>query len=343
MIENVEHIFIENRARDYTMVHDVLARYPDAEVTYCDAGDRDALAKSFGRAPRKAVFLKHHDGAFLKPFPRHPWYDKGGGVYYNLILGYNCFGSCHYCFIQTIFDDAIPTVYVNDADMCAQLREFLQKDPAAWISTGEYIDSLQLDEATRYTERVCEVMRDFPDATLELRTKSGRVDHLPPSPQARVSVAYSISPRAVVEAVEPGTANLERRLRKARFLADLGYRIVVRVDPIITTPQFADAYAELPQEIERYLGWANVAEVFLGALRFDDDLLQRMAGSTAARRLLATEYTPCPDGKYRPQRYERVEMYKRLVGGIREFEPDIDITIMMEPDYVQDAVFARAT
>ena len=325
------------------MVHGIIERFPRADVTYCAPGDRDRIGRDFAKAPRRAVFLKHHKGAFLKPFPRHPWYDKGGGVYHNLILGYNCYGSCHYCFIQTIFEDAIPTMYVNSDDMTRELRAFLENDPRAWISTGEYIDSLQLDETTHYTETVMDVMRDFPEAVLELRTKSGKVDHLPDIERPFVTVAFSISPQEVVADVEPGTASLERRLDKARLLHAKGYRIAVRIDPIIATKKYLHAYGGLASIIEERLSWHRVSEVFLGILRFDDALLKRMAASTAARRLLDAEYVPCPDGKYRPLKQARIEAYRDMVQSIRAYHPDIDITIMMEPDYVLDPVFKEDT
>ena len=110
MREEVEYLFVERGARKSAMVAAVIQRYPHASVTLCDPDQRSSIGRTLQRAHRSALYLRHHRGAFIKPFPRHPWFDGGGGVYYNLILGYNCFGGCHYCFIQSIFDDAIPTI-----------------------------------------------------------------------------------------------------------------------------------------------------------------------------------------------------------------------------------------
>jgi DNA repair photolyase len=340
MREHVDQLFVETEARNDPVVGRVIQRFPSAEVSYCDPADRSTVVEAFRRAPRRGLFLKRHRGAFLKPFPRHPWYDRGGGVYYSLILGYNCFGSCHYCFIQSIFPDAVPTLYVNAERMLDELRRFLRNDPRAWISTGEYIDSFQLDETTRYTEAIMDVMREFPESTLELRTKSGRVDHLPADPPVRARVAYSVSPEAVVAGMEPGTASLDRRLAKAKLLHEKGYAVDIRIDPVIPTTSFVGAYADLPADIERQLSWSRVSRAFLGALRFDEGLLRKLAASTAARRLLDAEYVRCPDGKYRASRHDRTAVYRRLVDGIRAYRPDIDITIMMEPAYIRRAVLS---
>lgn len=340
MREQIDIIYADDTVRDSATARRVIAAYPNARVVWCDPSQRESLGASLDHSPRRALYLKHHKGSFLKTFPRHPWYEGGGGVYYNLIIGYNCYGSCQYCFIQTIFHDALPTMYVNADDMTRELRAFLENDPSAWISTGEYIDSLQIDAATRYTERVMDVMQDFPRATLELRTKSGRVDHLPANPRAKVCVAYSISPRAVVERVEPSTASLQRRLEKARALYEKGYAIDVRIDPIIATPRFADDYRQLPDEIERVLGFDCVQRMFLGVLRFDDDLLKHMASSNAARHMLAAEYVRCPDGRYRPSRHARTAIYRDIVRAARRHRADLDITIMMEPGYVQATALA---
>ncbi len=340
MNQTVDHIIIENSVRNTPTARRFVSRYPEAAVTVCPSEkDRPAWATEV-KSPKRAVYIARRRGPFLKEFPGHPWYGPGGGCRHNLILGYNCLASCRYCFVQTIFDDPIPTIFADSGEMISELRAFLGRNPDAGVSTGEYIDSLLFDDVTGYTRDLMNIFAGFPSSTLELRTKSPHVEHLPAQPIPQVLVSYSISPPEVVRVAEPGTADLATRLENARRLHDRGYKIGLRVDPIVPAGEFLRDYRKLPTVVERHLGWRRVDRVFLGMLRFDTTLLERMSKTAGGRRLLDAEYIPCPDGYYRPFRHVRIDAYRMLVGGIRDCAPGIDISITMEPGYVHRAVLA---
>jgi len=339
MNEPINHIVIEDDVRELPVTRRFLERYPGAEIIGCGSPADRASLVARAHSPKRTLYLGRRRGPYLKPFPQHPWYGASGGCETNLILGYNCGASCRYCFVQTIFDDPVPTIFVGDTEMIAQLESYLKHTPDARISTGEYIDSLLFDDITGYTQKLMTVFEPFPSSTLELRTKSQLIDHLPADPIPQVLVSYSINPSDVVTVAEPGTPRLERRLAKARELHDRGYRIALRVDPVIPAAEFVPGYRELPSVVERCLGWRRVSKVFLGALRFDNTLLVRMTQTAGGRRLLDAEFVPCPDGYLRPSRYARIEAYRLLSLGIRRWASRIDISITMEPDYVIRAVF----
>jgi DNA repair photolyase len=286
---------------------------------------------------RNGIRLVRHNGAFIKPFPNHPWYGTSG-CDHSLILGYNCFCACAYCFIQTIFKDTTPTLYTNTGQMISELEAFLTANPTAWVSTGEYLDSFQLDDVTRANDALADVFQNFPDSTLELRTKIDNVSHLPAGPPGNILVSWSINPPAVIERVEPGTAALERRLELATALIEKGYRVAFRIDPIIPTDAFAGGYEELPALVQNKIGWETIDRVFLGALRFDDALLKRMSVLPHASLLLDAEYVRCPDGNHRPQRHVRTAAYRSISSAVRRHAPRIPITLTMEPEYVRRAV-----
>ena len=342
-------LIIDDNVHADSLVRRFQDRFPGLQVIKCairdnddTKGDAGAIGNSgdpgSGRgSTRMGVKLIHHPGSFIKEFPNHPWYGNSG-CDYSLILGYNCFCSCTYCFIQTIFDDRTPTLYVNTDDMVAELTAFLDRDPAAWVSTGEYLDSFQLDDVTRTNEILIDVFRRYPGSTLELRTKIDNVAHLPDNPPANVLVTYSLNPPEVIKRVEPGTATFERRLEMAGILYSKGYRVGLRIDPIIPTKAFAPAYRELPALVQNNLGWDKVDRVFIGALRFDGALLTRMSTLPQASLLLDAEYIRCPDGNYRPHKHARTAAYRSISNAIREHAPDLHISISMEPDYVRRAV-----
>lgn len=334
--ENVEAIFVENSARYDDLTRRVVESFPNAGVSYYEGSDLAGIAEAGSHAPKRTLILKRHLGRFIKPFPAHPWYTPGDT--FNLILGFNCFASCLYCFVHEYFDDSLPTLFTNAEDMHAELREFLRENPNAWISTGEFMDSLQLDGVTRHTERIMETMGAFPDATLELRTKHSDVAHIPHCLNPRTLFSFSINPPIVSRELEAGSADLELRFQAARHLHEKGYRIALRVDPIVATAGYLESYGELADNVERFLGWPLVSRVFLGVLRFDGDMMKRFANGKASRRLLDAEYVVAPDGKYRLYKQARVAVYRDLADRIRRHHPEIKIDLVMEPDYVNKAV-----
>ncbi len=336
--EAIAHLVIDRSCEDTSMAERFRRAYPRARVTTFDPGQRDATVAALRVNPKSTVVLTPHKGRFVKPFPRHKWYQYDH--MYNLILGFNCHASCHYCFVHTYFDDPCPTMYANDADVYAELRSFLESKPDAWISTGEFIDSLQLDRVTRHTERIMETMRDYPAAVFELRTKHSDVEHLPDCPHPGVLVSFSINPETISRKIEAGSADLDERLRAARQLIDKGYRVAFRLDPIIAAGGYLDAYAGLAETVEATVSWKEISRVFLGVLRFDATLMRRLAGGAATRKLLDAEYVRAPDGKYRVYKNARVAVYRELVASLRKFDPELQIELVMEPDYVSDAALA---
>ena len=334
--ETVETILVEESAQGDNVTGRLLAAYPDARVLYYTEGAGVGGTAPPSGNPKKTLVLKRHRGRFVKPFPRHPWHGDGESA--NLILGHGCFASCLYCFVFTYFESPNPTLFTNLDDALAELGAFLRENPRAWISTGEFMDSLQLDSAAGYNQSIIEAMAAFPGATLELRTKHSGAEHIPPCGQRGVVFSFSVNPDEVVRRVEPGSADLGRRLRAAAGLHGRGYRIALRIDPIIPTAEYAGAYDGLAGTVEKQLGWERVSRVFLGSLRFDAELMKKLSRGPASRKLLDAEYVLTPDGKYRVYKHARVAAYRRLVGQIRTYAPEIKVTLMMEPDYVRESV-----
>ncbi|MBI4719986.1 MAG: rhomboid family intramembrane serine protease [Chitinivibrionia bacterium] len=339
----VERLFIDSDSQSSRMAAAVIARYPEAAVVQCGEDGAQFDARSAGPVPERSLFIARNRGRFIRPFPLHPWHrrDGTGGCDYNLLLGFNCSAACSYCFTQAYFEHRCPTLFSNTDDMRDDLRSFLDRRPDARVSTGEFMDSLCLDEVTGTTERILELVRSFPLCALELRTKSCAVDHMPPAGHPNAIAAWSINPSRTILDTEERTAGFRERLEAAGKLRAKGYRIALRIDPIIMNETYLDAYAALADAIEEELPWRHVSEVFLGSVRFDKRMLGLLAAAGGRSALLNTQLILCPDGKYRPHKFARVAMYRRLVAAIARHAPGIPIRLSMEPSYVHDAVFAE--
>jgi DNA repair photolyase len=343
MKPTIENLIIEEKVRSTSLCRKLMESYPQAKASFCTTAGRPPAAMNANTLPARTLFLAQHRGRFIKPFPVHPWYcaDSRNGCDHSLLMGYNCSASCLYCFTQSYFDHPYPTLFANTYDMVSGLIDFLRQNPAARISTGEFIDSFFLDSITGTSEQILKVMSSFPGSTIEFRSKSSMVDHLPYNEHPRAIAAWSLNPPEVIHETEAGTASFSSRLEAALRLYEKGYKIALRIDPIIMVEAYRQYYADLADAIAEKLGWKAISEVYLGTLRLNRKLLLRLASHRESVRMLDAEYILCPDGKFRPDKFTRIRYYSMIISSIRGHAPELPIHITMEPAYIHDAVLCR--
>ncbi len=124
-------------------------------------------------------------------------------------------------------------------------------------------------------------------------------------PCANIIVSFSVNAAEAARDHEPGAAPTEERLDAARKLKELGWRVRVRLDPMIAEYDYAeiiDAVAALAPE-----------RVTLGTLRADPTLIPEVRGVDIFARLEEPE----PDSIARYPRPLRMAMYKQAVDTLR--------------------------
>src|SRR5262249_61060571 len=99
---------------------------------------------------------------------------------------------------------------------------------------GSACDSLALEPVTRLAASFVPFFARFPQATLELRTKSTQIKSLldleaPPN----VVVAFSFTPEEVQAAHEHETPSVDRRIRAMERLQERGGRLGLRCAPAL--------------------------------------------------------------------------------------------------------------
>ena len=91
-------------------------------------------------------------------------------------------------------------------------------------------------------------------------------------PLPQTIVAFSLTPECVSRTWEHKTPPLSRRLEAMRALADHGWRIGLRLDPLIYHEGFESSYSELFRECFRALPVESIHSVTLGSLRFPREM-----------------------------------------------------------------------
>ena len=246
-----------------------------------------------------ALILAGKRGSMVLPTP--PGYGIGPqrNFYFSHLL--NCLYDCRYCFLQGMFRSANYVWFVNHEDFAAAIDEEVTKADAAGESmcffSGYDCDSLGMEGVTGFAEDFVERFADWPSATLELRTKSVGVRCLlEREPLENVVVAFSLSPGEVAAAVEHKAPSVARRLKAMRELAEAGWRIGLRLDPLIDFANFEGSYRQLVEEIFSAVPVDAVHSATFGPLRFPKEMLRKMEQMYPREPLFAANFPVREDG-----------------------------------------------
>ena len=150
--------------------------------------------------------------------------------FYELILSNGCPYNCAYCYLKLTFrGDTRPKLFNNP---WPQVEQELEKIEKGVFSTGELADSLAI--VPPLLEPAIEYFRKQKGKYLLLVTKSTNIGILKErEPTRQVIVSFSVNSIPSAKQFEKGCPNPIERLRAAKYLKNLGWRIRIRLDPII--------------------------------------------------------------------------------------------------------------
>jgi spore photoproduct lyase len=346
-MQRFKQILVEEAAWDYPMTRRVLARLPGVPVTIIPNREvlrpREAAPAEWLGESKTTLLLAIQKGPFWRACPGTRDYICCG--YQVLQVALNCPFDCSYCILQSYVNLPAVTVFVNLEDLQAELAARWAEEPGrVWrLGTGEFGDSLALDQLTGLHETLVPLMARHPRAILEIKSKWHHLEHLLPlGPNPQVIFAWSLNPPELIREVEHFAASLEARLKAARQAVTAGFRVAFHFDPIIFFPGWEEAYRRTVERLGIAVSTADVAWISLGVLRFLPPLRQIIFTRFPHSRLGSEEMVRAPDGKLRYFKNLRVEMYGRLREWLAEVLPGVQLYLCMESPRVWREVFGFA-
>jgi spore photoproduct lyase len=342
----IRRIFLESGAEDYELTRRILARLPGVPVEVIP--HRQALRPREGTqtariaAAKSTLLLAVQKGPFWRPCPGTRDYICCG--YQVLQVGLNCPLDCTYCVLQGYLNIPAITLFVNWEDLLRELDRGLALDPGKVrrLGTGEFGDSLALDELTGLNARLIPFFARQPRAVLEIKTKWHRLESLLPlGPNPQVIFAWSLNPEEIVRSEEKFSAPLEARLKAAARAAAAGFRLAFHFDPLVYFPGWQEAYRRTVARLGALVPVESIAWISLGALRFLPSLRPLIHRRFPASRLAAQEMVRAPDGKFRYFKNLRIDLYTHLKECLAPAAPQALLYLCMESPRVWQAVFGR--
>ncbi len=267
----ISHLYFEEEIEGHPRAEELFARFPKARRIPCSRYKEvfNPSGQNFRLQKKKpALILASQKGIKLHRIP--PKYGVGGSrnFYFSHLL--NCLYDCRYCFLQGMFPSAHYVLFLNYEDFWSEILKATEegKKTPSWFFSGYDCDSLALESVTGFADFFLPLFAALPEARLELRTKSINTKVLKSrKPVSNVVVAFSFTPDEISERLENGVPAVDARIRAMHELADLGWSVGVRIDPIIECLDFKARYARLLHKLFAKLPSQSLHSVSLGTFR----------------------------------------------------------------------------
>ncbi|MFH0790178.1 MAG: hypothetical protein V2A64_00940 [Candidatus Omnitrophota bacterium] len=280
---------------------------PSLKSYYC--GHRGAVIENYNRR-RDTVFIVNEDYDFFK---KCPCTRAALSCRYHIFnLGFGCIFECTYCYLQEYANNRGIILPANIDTFFNRLSAY--KKTGMRIGTGEFLDSLALDNITGFSLNIVEFFKKQKGVTFEFKTKSSLVENLLKADHAgTIVVSWSLNPQKIIDENEFFTSSLNDRLTAAKQCINAGYRVGFHFDPVIYSYNWQKEYSILIEALFSKINPLHIAWISIGTLRFIPGLKPVIEKRFPANKILDEELLPGFDHKLRYPYAIRHSIYEAMI------------------------------
>lgn len=289
----IQMIYVEEKIKSHPRTQKILAKFPKIHPILCKHAGEIFNRKSQNfrlQKQRPSLILAEKNNKFILKAP------YGTGTEHNFYFSHmlNCVFDCRYCFLQGMFRSAHYLLYVNYEQFEEEILKTLDtlpKDSSVTFFSGYDCDSLALDHITLFTKHFLCFFSHIPQAYLELRTKSACIRSLKNHPPLKnIIVAFSLNPEIIIQNFEHKTPSLKKRLETIDILQKQGWKIGIRLDPLIYFQDFKKHYSALYHLLANQLNYGQLHSITLGQLRFPHGVYKNIRNLYPKEKLFSQVY-----------------------------------------------------
>jgi spore photoproduct lyase len=233
--------------------------------------------------------------------------------FYILAHANRCPYACDYCYLNLTFRHwPKPTVFSNTDKMLGEVEKFLKRSEPSVLNAGELSDALAWDRYTGLSRMLIPLFRKQSRHIILFLTKSTEITNLlkmEPTPQAVIS--FSINAPEVAKRFEHKSPPPLERLEAARRLKDAGWRVRIRIDPIIPIADWQKHYLEIADALNQL----QPERVTLGTIRYFAALPNYAEGNRAVFKFATSKEGT--DKRLRLTENDRIKIYSLLVSRLQ--------------------------
>lgn len=263
--------------------------------------------------------------------------------YYLLNITFDCLYNCTYCFLNSYLKSFGIVFFINIFDALNEI-DFNsltdRKEKIYRIGTGEYTDSLMMDEATGLSRRLIGRLAPYKNILLELKTKSSNIDHLLKiREKGNTVLSWSLNTDRFIELYEEGTAGLCERIGASTRATDAGFLTGFHFDPMILGDGPFQEYLHVVDVLMGSVDVEKITWISLGCFRYSPAFKSIISEKFPEEKLTLGEMFPGVDGKFRYLRKKRVEVYQMMKERIESYSKTPFVYLCMETEDVWEEVF----
>ena len=151
------------------------------------------------------------------------------------------------------------------------------KEEKMTFFTGYDCDSLAMEPITNFINDFVPFFSRYKKALFEIRTKSiNNTVFRKHDPLENCIIAYSLMPEALAQTLDKKAPSVSARIKNIKYLANKGWRIGLRFDPLIYCSNWKAQYAELFANIFKEIKEENIHSVSFGSLRFPKSFFNKL-------------------------------------------------------------------
>ncbi len=213
------------------------------------------------------IILKRRKNSFIIP------YQYGHGITgkneYVLRWGTGCKFSCLYCYVQQKINfTKILTVFADTKAIKEELQELFKIKKKILLNAGENFDSFICEKETGFTSRLTNMFSDFPELTVEYRTKSLIPENYINNVNSQNTfIAISLNPYYINKRFEKGTSDHNDRIQNIKALLDKGHRLALRIEPVILIDDYLNHYKKFFRQLSAEFDINRLESIDISLLR----------------------------------------------------------------------------
>tara|TARA_Y100000590_G_scaffold92825_1_gene105057 strand:- start:3890 stop:4885 length:996 start_codon:yes stop_codon:yes gene_type:complete len=291
----IETIYIEKQIKDHQRTKEILSKFKKKlDIIYCDHyGEIFNIKSQNFRIQKKkpALILAKKIGKKLHKIPSS--FSIGGKENYYFSHMLNCIYDCEYCFLQGKHMSAHYLLFVNYEDFFLEIKKKILENSTKkyYFFSGYDCDSLAFDGVTGFIKYFLPIFKQNKNAILELRTKSNQINKLlKHEPIDNCIVAFSFTPENISKLIEHKVPSVKNRIKAMKQLANIGWKIGLRFDPIIPACNFAKIYDKLFQNIASNIPEESIHSISFGMMRFPKKMFKKMTKENSNKRLFSQPF-----------------------------------------------------
>ena len=325
----IETIYIENQIRQHHRTEEILSKFKKKiDVVYCDHyGEIFNIKSQNFRIQKKkpALVLAKKEGKKLHDIPKS--FSIGGKKNYYFSHMLNCIYDCEYCFLQGKHMSAHYLLFINYEDFFIEIEKKIKQNrfEKSYFFSGYDCDSLAFDGITGFVESFLPIFERNKNGILEIRTKSVKIQNiLKYKPIDNCIIAFSFTPENISKLIEHKVPSVKKRIDSMKKLAEMGWKIGLRFDPIIPACNFAKIYETLFKNIASNIPKENIHSISFGMMRFPKKMFKKMIKEYPNKKIISLNFKN-NNGIYSYSKEVQKKLENIIIKKLKKYMKDVPI------------------